>query len=174
MPGRLQVTALLLCLCCASVAFTQQTIIEVDATGVPDALSKGDGVHYFLWYDAEGWHLRTDSGGKAHVYTGLITVDGGKFSSVSDFENLEARPSKKKKKNRDPDLGKVNSAKDEITFRFTTSKKHDGFDFQVDENAKSIRFKLMIDGKAVPERVILGAASSPAPSEVFSLPARPE
>ena len=143
--------------------------IEVNAFGEPPALSKGNAIRYFLWYDAAGWHLQTDTAGKAHEFTGLIDVVGGKVTSISDFENLEA--GKKKKKS---DVGMVNQAKNQITFKFTTSKKRDGFDFQVDDSAKQIRLKLLIDGKASPDRVVIGAAGQPAPTEVLLLPAHPK
>lgn len=146
-----------------------EPVITVNPVGEPKALGKGNAVRYFLWYDAEGWHLRTDSGGKAHVFNGSISVVGGKVTAISDFENLEA--GKKKKK---ADLGVINKAKNQITFKFTTSKKRDGFNFQVDDSAKEIRFKLLIDGKAAPQRVLIGPASQPAPAEVLSLPAHPE
>ncbi|MDX1947256.1 MAG: hypothetical protein SFU86_17780 [Pirellulaceae bacterium] len=144
-------------------------VIDVSPIGEPKNLVGGKAVRYFLWYDAEGWHLRTDSNGKANNFNGLIDVVGGKVTKISDFANLEA--GKKKKK---ADLGIVNQAKNQITFKFTTSKKRDGFDFSVDDDAKEIRFKLMIEGEARGERVLIGAAGQPANSDVFSLPAHPK
>jgi hypothetical protein len=99
----------------------------------------------------------------------MIDIAGGKVTSVFGFENLEAQKKKKR-----ADLGIVNKAKDKITFKFKTSKRRDGFDFQVNEAAQSLRFKLMIDGKEQPDRVIIGAAGQPAPTERFSLPAHPQ
>jgi len=146
-----------------------EPVITVNPVGEPEGLTKGNAVRYFLWYDAEGWHLRTDSGGKAHVFNGSVSVIGGKVTTISDFENLEA--GKKKKK---ADVGVVNKAKDQITFKFTTSKKRDGFDFQVDDSAKEIRFTLLIDGAAAPQRVLIGPASQPAPTEMLLFPAHPQ
>ena len=105
-------------------------IIVVNPVGEPRGLTQGNAVRYFLWCDAEGWHVRTDSGGKPHVFNGSLSVKGGKITAISDFENLEAGKRKKK-----TDLGIVNNARNQITFKFTTSKKRDGFDFQVDESA---------------------------------------
>jgi hypothetical protein len=147
----------------------EEPVITVNPVGEPNGLRKGNAVRYFLWYDAKGWHLRTDSGGAAHVFNGSVDIVGGKITAITDFENLEA--GKKKKK---ADRGVYNKAKDQITFKFTTSKKRDGFDFQVDDSAKEIRFKLLIDGKAAPDRVLIGPASQPAPTEVLLLPAHPE
>src|SRR5688500_6170441 len=101
---------LVACLGMSSWAAAEEPLIKVDPLGVPDTAGRGDGVNYFLWYDAEGWHLRTDAGGKPHVYTGLILVEGGKLTSISDFENLEAGRTKKKKR-RPADIGVVNKAK---------------------------------------------------------------
>ena len=144
-------------------------IIAVNPVGEPRGLTQGNAVRYFLWCDAEGWHVRTDSGGKPHVFNGSLSVKGGKITAISDFENLEAGKRKKK-----ADLGIVNNARNQITFKFTTSKKRDGFDFQVDESAKEIRFNFLIDGKTAPHRVLIGPASQPAPSDVLILPAHPE
>src|SRR5688572_16672325 len=63
--------------------------IEVNPVGEPKGLSRGDAVRYFLWHDAEGWHLRTDSNGKPHRFQGRIDVVAGKVTTISDFENLE-------------------------------------------------------------------------------------
>jgi len=144
-------------------------IIVVNPVGEPRGLTQGNAVRYFLWCDAEGWHVRTDSGGKPHVFNGSLSVKGGKITAISDFENLEAGKRKKK-----ADLGIVNNARNQITFKFTTSKKRDGFDFQVDESAKEIRFNFLIDGKTAPHRVLIGPASQPAPTDVLILPAHPE
>jgi hypothetical protein len=153
-----------------AIAFTaDEEVIKVSPVGVPTDLAKGNTIRYFVWHDAAGWHLRTDSNDKAHDFTGVIDVVGGKFTAVTDFENLESG----RKKGRS-DTGILNKAKTQVTFKFTTSKRRDGFDFQVDEDAKQIRFKLMIDGKPTPKRVLLGAASSPAPADIFLLPAKPE
>jgi hypothetical protein len=144
-------------------------IIVVNPVGEPRGLTQGNAVRYFLWCDAEGWHVRTDSGGKPHVFNGSLSVKGGKITAISDFENLEAGTRKKK-----ADLGIVNNARNQITFKFTTSKKRDGFDFQVDESAKEIRFHFLIDGKTAPQRVLIGPAGQPAPTDVLILPAHPE
>src|SRR5688572_133068 len=106
-----------------------ESVITVNPVGEPNGLRKGNAVRYFLWYDAKGWHLRTDSGGAAHVFNGSVNIIGGKVTAITDFENLEA--GKKKKK---VDRGVYNKDKDQITFKFTTSKKRDGFDFQVDDS----------------------------------------
>jgi hypothetical protein len=146
-----------------------EPVIAVNPVGEPKGLTKGNAIRYFLWYDAKGWHLQTDTGGKRHVFNGTITVVGGKVTAIYGFENLEAG---KKKKN--TDLGVINKARNQITFKFATSKKRDGFSFQVDEAAKEIRFQLLIDGRLAPDRVLIGAASQPAPGEVLVLPAHPK
>jgi hypothetical protein len=143
--------------------------IAVNPVGRPDALTKGNAIRYFLWHDADGWHLRTDSNGKPHKFKGTITVVGGKVTEISDFEDLEAgRPRRKR------DLGHLNEAENQVTFSFTTSVARDGFDFTVDGGAREIRFDLTIDGKPAPRRILIGAESQPAPTEDLVLPAHPE
>jgi hypothetical protein len=164
----LSLCAVLASLAVAAAAEEKEAVIKVNPIGEPKSLGEGDGIRYFLWYDAAGWHLRTDSGGRKHDFTGLIKVVGGKVTRIANFGNLET--GKKKKK---ADLGILSKGKDEITFKFTTSKRHDGFDFQVDDAATSIKFQLMIEGGVKPGRVLIGAAGQPASDEVFSLPAHP-
>jgi hypothetical protein len=168
MRAVLLISSLLACLflpCKPCIA--DEPLIKVNPVGQP--AMGGDSARYFLWYDAEGWHLRTDTGGKRRAFTGMIDVAGGKVTSIFGFENLEAKKKKKK-----ADVGIVNKAKDKITFKFATKSRRDGFDFQVNEAAQSLRFKLMIDGSEQPARVIIGAAGQPAPTAGFSLPAHPQ
>jgi hypothetical protein len=162
----------LLALPCGALraADDEPPVIEVSPIGVPKNLgSKGSSTRYFLWYDAGGWHLRSDSNDKAHVFTGLIDVVGGKVTSISNFDTLEAGGKKKK-----ADLGILSPDKKQISFKFTTSTARDGFDFRVNEAATAIRFKLMIEGDVKPGHVLIGAASQPAPQKTFALPAHPK
>ena len=162
--------AMLTFACCTpAVLFGDESVIDVNPSGRPKSIAKGQAVRYFLWHDSDGWHLQSDSGGRKHAFSGTVEVIGGKVTKISDFDNLEPE---RKKKNRD--LGFLNEAKNEIKFKFATSKARDGFDFQVDESATQIRFRLLIDGKALPQRVLIGAESQPAPDEEFTLPAHPE
>jgi hypothetical protein len=156
--------ALLFCMSVAAVA----QVIKVDPKGEPADLQKGNAIRYFVWFDDGAWHLRTDTAGKKHSFSGTVEIVGGKVTTISDFENLEG--GKKKKKS---DLGQLNQKQDEIAFKFTTSKKRDGFDFQVDGAAKQVRFKLLIDGKPAPERIFIGARAQPAPMDAFEFPAAP-
>lgn len=168
-------TVALLTVTCISLGFTIPTltsaddpVIKVNPHGKPNALSKGDARRYGVWYDAEGWHLRTDTAGKKHEFTGLIDVIGGKVTAITNFDNLETG-----KKEQRSDSGMINETKDQISFKFHTGKKRDGFDFQVDGSAKEIRFTLLIDGQAYPDRILIGSASQPAPAKIFTLPANP-
>ena len=146
-----------------------EPVIEVDPVGEPKNLSKGNALRYFLWVDAEGWHVRTDTAGKAHDFNGVIDVVEGKVTSISEFQSLEV--GKKKKKS---DVGILNKARNQITFKFHTKKQRDGFSFQLDDAATEVRFRLLIDGKPQPNRIIIGAAAQQAPSEVLVFPARAE
>src|SRR5688572_11836797 len=101
-----------------SLAIAADPAIKVDPTGEPDELRKGNAIRYFLWYDGTEWHLRTDTAGKKHTFTGTIEVVGGKVTSITDFENLES--GKKKKKS---DVGKLNQNQTQVAFEFVTSKK---------------------------------------------------
>lgn len=82
--------------------------------------------------------------------------------------NLEAAP---RRVNRD--LGWLNEARNQIDFKFATSKRRDTFEFRVDPNATNIKFQIRINGKAMPQWILIGRQSQPAPKEVFVLPAHP-
>lgn len=167
--GRLPLFFGLLLALAGQVAAQEPPVITVNPVGEPIGLTRGNAVRYFLWYDAEGWHLRTDSGGKRHAFQGTVDVVGGKVAAITGFEDLEAGPNKRK-----ADVGYLNRAQNQISFKFSTSKRRDGFDFQTDGDATELRFKLLIDGKSLPQRILIGPASQPAPSDVLRLPARPQ
>jgi hypothetical protein len=163
----------LLCMAIGLISFScvaeDAPVIKVNPVGQPLGLAKGNAIRYFLWYDKEGWHLRSDTGGRAHVFSGTISVVDGQIITISNFERMEAGAKKP-----NADLGSVNNAKNEISFRFKTSLKRDGFDFQLNDVAKEVRFKLLIDGKPAPERVLIGPASQPAPTELLVFPGHPD
>lgn len=146
-----------------------EPVIEINPAGKPKGIAKAKAPHFYLWHDADGWHLQTHTPQQQHTFTGTINVVGGKVTKITDFENLESRRRRKA-----ADLGHLNKAENQITFQFETKGGRDGFDFQVGKSAKEIRFQLQIDGESLTERIHIGADSQHAPSEEFSLPAHPE
>jgi len=143
-------------------------VVDIKAYGRPRNTSKF--AHYEVWYDEEGWHVRSDTAGKSHLFAGGIEVVGGKVTKVTNFESLEAVNKKKKKR---PDIGQVTDNNKKILFEMRTEEYGDGFTFQVTEGAKSIRFRLLIDGHTEPERIFIGGRSQPAPAATFELDAHP-
>ncbi len=57
----------------------------INIDGRPDNLDAGDRGAVYLWYNSDGWHLRTtDATDSAHHYTGAIVLsDGARFTSFS-------------------------------------------------------------------------------------------
>jgi hypothetical protein len=148
-------------------------LVEIKAQGRPKTSPRGP--HYLVWYDNQGeWHVRTDAQNKAQKFTGTIEVEGGRFTKVTDFESLEPKGAGgkgKKKKNLNRDIGRATET--QITFRFETSDKGDGFGFRVSDKATKVRFKLLIDGDLRPQQVAIGSDSQPAPGNTFTLDAHP-
>jgi hypothetical protein len=139
---------------------------EVKSYGKPTNYAKAKGLHFYLWNDEEGWHLRAQSGMKVHVFSGTIEVVGGKISKVGNFESLETSGKK------GADQAKVSERK--INFNFKTKGNMDGFDFQVSPEALQLKFRLLIDGDSRPELILIGTNSQPAPWANFVLEAHPE
>jgi hypothetical protein len=138
---------------------------EVQSYGKPKNYAKARGLHYYVWKDEEGWHLRAQSGAKVHSFSGAIEVVGGKFSKVANFEALETS-------GKQADQGKVSERR--ITFNFKTKGNMDGFDFRVSPESQQLRFRLLIDGDARPEQIMIGANAQPAPTSTFALNPHPE
>jgi hypothetical protein len=152
-------------------AADEEPVIKLKVVGEPGNVGKLRGIHYFLWYDAGGWHVRTDSNDKAHTFNGSIRINGGKVTDLGNLDKLEGVGTKKAKAQ---DFGILSKDKDQITFKFKTIKHQDGFDFQVDSNAKEITFEFLIDGDAATKQVLIGPGNHAAPAAKFTLPAHPE
>lgn len=157
----------------AGAAIATAQVVEIKAYGRPAKAGKVKGPHYAVWFDEEGWHVRSETGGNPHRFEGTIEVEGGgKITKVLNFESFEATP--RKKKGKIADSGRVADDDKRITFRTRSGGKGDTFGFHVSEGATKLRFRLQIDGDARPDRVLIGEGSQPAPSSEFELDAHPK
>ena len=144
-----------------------ETILNIDVSGRPDMVAR-DGTKMYIWRDDTGWHLRTNAKNnkkkkKGEKFGGVIQVQEGRITSLQSTTGLES-----KKKGRD--AGWLSPEKKTIRFEFqTTGKGEDGFDFQVTDSAKAIRFDLRIGGYDHPDQILLGFDKQPAPAGVFVL-----
>lgn len=142
--------------------------------------SEGDALGYFVWKDGDTWKVRWTTFGAQRRFSGRITVEGGKFTSMKrvdvDEERKVIAPGRPGRVVRGPrgrvigvERGRppVVAARDEdrierqderlITFVTRTNDDIDGVDFKVDDAARVLRFVLEIDGKPHPGEVEVGA-----------------
>lgn len=119
--------------------------------GRPNELKPGAPEAYWVWHDAQGWHLRTTTARNAHRFTGRVWGVKGA---------VQAKAVRNELNDRFKHSGKA------MTFDFYTQGHEDGFDFQIAEGNCAI-FHLFVDGEARPGRIRLGAAGAAPPSATF-------
>jgi hypothetical protein len=137
----------------------------LDVTGRPEGLEPGRPVRYYVWFEKEGWRVRTTTAGKPHQFHGVIRIEGGQLEGVQI-----------------PKLDGVGPASDrivwnhtgtEIRFDFKTKGHIDGVNFRVTGPGARVHFSLLIDGQAHPERVFVGPKGVHPSVNPFTLPGRP-
>jgi len=143
---------------------------DIDAQGRPKNYKAGQSRRYAIWHEGDTWHVRTTTGPKdGHTFSGTIQVVDGKMTNLKPVAVEKGGKSKK-----NLDYGSWNPEGTLFTFSFTTGKGgQDGFDLQVNDKAKSLKFVLKVDGKEVPDDIFVGAKNSHPKSATFSLPAHP-
>lgn len=129
------------------------------AEGRPTALRSGANFSYWVWRDAEGWHLRTTSARKDHKFQGRIRAQTP--GAISDIKAVSMEHNKKGSDRLSLDGG-------ELVFQLFTSGKNDGFDFKVSRGG-CVEFFLQIDGDSDPTRIYLGQNQTRPPSTHFTL-----
>ena len=137
----------------------------LDPRGKPKGLHTGDTVRYAIWHNENGWHLRTTTAKREHVFRGHIRVEGGIFERIysHDLEN----------EGKLRDWWRVGPERRRVTFDFKTDRGLDGIDFRVSKSARRIHFELHIDGRPEPNRVLVGRFDQHPISIPFDLPAHP-
>jgi hypothetical protein len=130
----------------------------------PGADEKLKRPRYFLWHDAEGWHLHSRTGGKGHEFAGTVRVAGGKIYELRGIGGLE------KKK----DFGAINSAGNAVQFKFRTSAPGDGLDFKVSADVTRLDFDLKLDGYGHAQQIGIGAKGERPESATFTIELKPK
>jgi hypothetical protein len=131
----------------------------------------GDGV-FRVWLADGSWHLRTSTEntagkkGKLLVFTGSVRCDGKVTAAGKKLEKGKGKTS---------DFFTPHADGKGFDFQFKTYGATDQVDFTVAEKAKSLRFKLFLNGeKAATHRIVIGAKSEHPEKSEFTLPARPK
>lgn len=124
----------------------------LDVTGRPEgglaAKHGAKSARYYVWYDKQGWHLRSTAGGTRRFH-GTVRVKDGKIASVLSV-GLKGDGKKSQ------DAWRVDSARKELAFDFRTSTASDGLDIKIDGDQAELEFDLLIDNQKRPQRVFLG------------------
>lgn len=146
-----------------------EPVIEVDPEGEPSGYDKPPrGPTCYIWRTGDTWHVRTKTKSQSRKFNGSIKVEGGTVTKIANFEGLET-PKKKNKKS--ADIGRLNTAKNQIDFQFRTSGGEDGFDFRVSASARNLAFNLKIDDYEHSFPIEIGAKGQRPPAIPFTLPA---
>jgi hypothetical protein len=114
---------------------------------------EGQSGGYYVWADADGWHLRTTAT-QAVNFTGTIAAVGGR---IEDLRPMRADA-------RYPDLRLTDRG---IEFSLPTFAGVEGFDWKVTSGCN--RFDLLVGGQTSPGLVRLGGAGDAPPSIPFEL-----
>ena len=138
---------------------------DLDPRGRPDESLVKQPRRYYVWHDAEGWHLRSAAQGTIK-FEGVVRVVGGQFRKF--------RPVGLDVKGKLPDRWVLDAKRQELKFLMHTSTRVDGFDFDVDGSATEIGFDLTMAGAKAPKRIFIGRKAVHPAEATFSLPAHPD
>lgn len=146
------------------------------------AFTEGSDRGYYVWRDAETWHVRWTTRGTQRRFTGSVATEGGELKSLKRIDvEVErrvlapARPGHVWRGPRGrlhvrPGRGPVVAEREQdkiekdgdrrIYWISRTDADIDGFDFKVDKNVTRLRFTLEVDGQSRPALVEFGRANS--------------
>jgi hypothetical protein len=153
--------------CC----FADDDAPKVNARGQPADARVGkltdQPPRYYVWHDAQGWHLRSASKEKNFVhFTGSIELTKGEFGQL--------RPIGLESKGKYADRWSVDANRKKLQFDIHTSGSFDGFDFTVaKDQTGEMQCDLNIGGKAMPKRIFVGKDSEHPRELPFSVPVAP-
>jgi len=111
-------------------------------------------VHYLVWQDFNGWHIRWCTDGKEYVFSGEIKTKSGQLSQVKSLY-----PYLKKKV--------YVTESQRIQFEITDNKQFNGIDFI--SHSQKLKFRLYINGKGSTESIYVGMQAKHPNSIPFSL-----
>jgi hypothetical protein len=137
-----------------------------DPRGRPDEKFVKVPQRYYVWHDAEGWHLRTAAQQNIRKFHGTITLKGGTFNKLREI-GLERR-------GKYADSSKVSADRTKIEFTIYTSSSFDGYDFTIkgDPDAR-VEFELHRGGRDFPKEIFVGGEGKHPSRVKFGFPAQP-
>ena len=148
-------------------AADKPAIETVDPFGRPDGEINDQPARYYLWHDADGWHLRTTAR-RNRNFTGVIRVKDAKIASCV---SIGLRNDRQKTTT---DAWQVNNDRNELQFKFVTGKLSDGFDLAVKGDDGQIEFDLKIDNQSNPKEIFIGRDRKHPSKSPFTFPTKPK
>jgi hypothetical protein len=145
---------------------------------------------YYLWRDGETWHVRWTTKGQMRHFSGHVEAQSGKLRSLKriDVETerrvlypgraprtvIGPRGRVHTRGGRPPvvatrEQDKIEKDGDSRIVFVARTDDLDGFDFKVDEQVRSLRFVLEIDGKPRPQLVEVGKNNQKVPRVPFEV-----
>jgi len=124
---------------------------QLDPWGEP-VYTPGMDLGYFVWYDADGWHVRWSGNGTQHRFNGTVSADGITSFTVAGMEYP-------------PDTWLVGPTT--IEFEAYEDTGAEGFDFTV--TGDSVTFDLWVDGERTTTHVYIGEGGVNPRSIPFTL-----
>jgi hypothetical protein len=136
----------------------------ISSLGRPQGYKLAQPARYYVWKDSDGWHLRVTAPYKASVsFRGELRLHNAKFLAV--------RPIGVDKQ---ADGGTVSPDHRQLTFKFLTGGKFDGFDFNLDATDESqLEMELLINGKQLQKRIFIGSDAANPQAAHFAIKAKP-
>jgi len=169
------VAVIALCLACGAIAQqpaakakakkAKAQVEKIDPWGRPEGSIVDQAARYYVWYDDSGWHVRSTAKGQ-RTFHGTISVKDARIKSCVPIGLKDG------KQKGQPDAWRVNEKRTQLTFRFKTSTKSDGFDIDV-EGDGTIEFELAIDNEQKPQAIFVGENKRHPAKSPFSQPAAP-
>jgi hypothetical protein len=136
-------------------AFLAPLPAQEDSSGIPRINLRDAG--YYLWEDAEGWHVITVSGGQGRSFSGEIKVTNGVIEEVRPRDRVM----------RDEDITLLDAHT--ITFSYQTKQDLLGFDFKNRGESPCVSFDLKIDSRALKRSIFLGGGKLMPAQVPFSI-----
>ncbi len=140
----------------------------LDPRGRPDEEFVKVPQRYYVWHDAEGWHLRTAAQANAlRKFHGTITLKRGTFNKLREI-GLE-------RKGKYADVSRVSADRTRIEFTIHTSSSFDGYDFTIkgDPDAR-VEFELHRGGRNFPKEIFIGGEGQHPQGVKFEFPGDPD
>jgi hypothetical protein len=140
--------------------------------------AEGTDLAYYVWHEGKTWKVRWTTMGRIRHFTGSVLAEGGKLKSLKridvETERRVVYPGRQPQivygpygrphavGGRAPVVEEKKQDKIEkegdstIVFSAITRNDIDGFDFNIDDNVKTLRFVLEIDGAPRPHNLVVG------------------